>query len=82
MTILSYRSAEPLYIVSMRNNPRADAMFRSWIRDHKIEHASVSSHRLQLHDQRGFERFCLTWTHGWQCLSVWDTWSRRHIYLD
>ena len=82
MTITSCRSAEPLYILTLRNNPQAETMFRSWIKQHKIEHASVSGNRMMLHDRRGFDQFLISWTHSVSALTVWDTWLRRHIYLD
>jgi len=71
-----------MYIVSMRNNPHADAMFKTWIREHRVEHAVVQHNRLMLHDQPGFERFRITWTHSLDHLAIWDTWAKRHIYLD
>jgi len=82
MSITSCRSAEPLYILTLRNNPQAEALFRTWIKQHNIEHASVTGNRMMLHDQRGFERFLITWTHTVATLTIWDTWLRRHIYLD
>jgi uncharacterized protein with PIN domain len=82
MTITSCRSAEPLYVLTLRNNPQAETLFRAWIKQHNIEHAVVSGNRMMLHDQRGFERFLVTWAHTVATLTIWDTWLRRHIYLD
>lgn len=82
MTIASYRAVEPLYIVTLRNNTQAETLLKSWIRDHRVEHASVSGNRMMLHDQRSFEQFRLTWSHGIATLIIWDTWLKRHIYLD
>lgn len=82
MTISSYRAVEPLYIVILRNNTQAESLLRNWIRDNKIDHASVSGNRMMLHDQRAFEQFKVTWTHNLNTTTIWDTWLRRHIYLD
>ena len=82
MTITSCRSAEPLYILTLRNNPQAETLFKNWIRGNNIEHAVVAGNRMMLHDQRGFERFVVTWSHSVNTLTIWDTWLRRHIYLD
>jgi uncharacterized protein with PIN domain len=82
MTISSYRAVEPLYIVIIRNNPQAENILRNWIRDNKIDHATVSGNRMMLHHQRAFEQFKVTWTHNLNSTSIWDTWLRRHIYLD
>jgi len=82
MTIASYRAVEPLYIVTLRNNTQAELLLKNWIREHRIEHASVLGHRMMLHDQRGFEQFRLTWLHDLSNLIIWDNWQKRHIYLD
>jgi hypothetical protein len=37
---------------------------------------------MMLHDQRGFEQFRVTWKHDVDHITIWDTWNRRHIYLD
>jgi hypothetical protein len=29
-----------------------------------------------------FEQFKLTWSHDVSNITIWDTWLRRHIYLD
>jgi len=82
MSVTGYRSSEPLYILSMRNNPQAEMLFKTWIHNHRVNHAVVQHNRMMLHDQYGFERFRITWTHNLDCLAIWDTWSKRHIYLD
>lgn len=82
MTIPNYRAVEPLYIVMLRNNTQAESMFRTWIKENRIEHANISGNRMMLHDQRAFEQFRVTWSHNMNSITVWDTWLRRHIYLD
>lgn len=82
MTISSYRAVEPLYIVILRNNTQAESLLRNWIRDNKIDHATVSGNRMMLHDQRAFEQFKVTWTYNLNSTTIWDTWLRRHVYLD
>jgi hypothetical protein len=82
MTIPNYRAVEPLYIVILRNTNQAETMFRTWIKENRIEHANISGNRMMLHDQRAFEQFRVTWSHNMNSITVWDTWLRRHIYLD
>ena len=82
MTISSYRAVEPLYIVILRNNNQAESLLRNWVRDNKIDHATVTGNRMMLHDQRAFEQFKVTWTHSLNSTTIWDTWLRRHVYLD
>ena len=82
MSIPTYRAVEPLYIVILRNTNQAETMFRTWIKENRIEHANISGNRMMLHDQRAFEQFRVTWSHNMNSVTVWDTWLRRHIYLD
>lgn len=81
MTITSYRSPEPLYIICLHNHARPDVLFRAWIKDNKIEHAQVTNNKLLLHDRLSFEYFKLFWDHDLDNVLIWDTWCRRHIYL-
>jgi hypothetical protein len=37
---------------------------------------------MMLHHQQAFDRFLVTWSHEWDAITVWDTWNRRHIYVD
>lgn len=82
MSLTNARAVEPLYIVILRNTNQAEQLFRTWIRDNRIEHAQVSGNRMMLHDAQAFERFRITWAHSFASISVWDTWRRTHIYLD
>ena len=77
-----YRAVDPLYILIMRNNPGAETVFRTWIRNNRIENATVSGSKMMLHDQRSFEMFKVTWLGSTTNITIWDTWSKRHIYLD
>ena len=80
MPISSFRTAEPLYIVILRDQ-QAENLLKSWIRQHRVEHATVSGNRMMLHHQQAFENFRMTWAHDWDMVTVWDTWNRRHIYV-
>lgn len=80
MSITNFRAAEPLYIVILRNQ-QAENLLKTWIREHKIEHANVTGNKMMIHHQNTFERFILSWSHSWDLVTVWDTWNRRHIYM-
>jgi hypothetical protein len=80
MSLLNVRSAEPLYIVILRDN-QAENILKSWVKTNRIEHATVTGNRMSLHHQHAFDRLLTSWTHSWDQLTVWDTWNRRHIYL-
>jgi hypothetical protein len=82
MTISSYRAVEPLYIVILRNTNQAEQLLRAWLKENRVDNASVTGNRMMLHDQQTFEKFRVTWVHGMNTVTVWDTWMKRHIYLD
>ena len=82
MTITTTKTVEPLYILMLHNNKNAEAIFKEWIRINQIEHAQVSGHKMMLHDRQSFEKFKITWTYSTNMLTIWDTWLRRHVYLD
>lgn len=80
MAILNVRAAEPLYIIIVRDQ-QAETMLKTWVKDHGVEHTHVAGNRLLVHHQHAFDRFCLSWTHSWETVTIWDTWNRRHIYF-
>ena len=82
MTIPNYRAVEPLFIVTLRNNSQAEQLFKTWIKEHRIEHANVTGNKMMLHDRRSFDQFLVTWAHTFASITIWDTWLRRHVYLD
>ena len=56
MSISNFRAAEPLYIVILRNQ-QAENLLKSWVRENKIEHATVSGNRMMLHHRGAFDLF-------------------------
>ena len=80
MSIPSYRSAEPVYVISLRNSTQAESQFRNWVKDNKINHAVVNGHKLMLHHQQALDIFMITWRNSWEQIVIWDTWNRRHIH--
>jgi hypothetical protein len=82
MTIPTYRAVEPLYIVIVRHNNQAEEHLKNWVRNHRVEYASVNGNRLMLHHQQAFDRFLVSWTHSWESVTIWDTWNRRHIWIN
>lgn len=80
MTIFNVRATEPLYIIIVRE-PQAESMLKNWVKEHRVEHTHITGNRLLIHHQHAFDRFCVTWAHNWDLVTVWDTWNRRHIYV-
>lgn len=81
MSIPHFRTAEPLYIVIVRHSNQAEQHLKAWIKEHRVEHATVTGNRMMLHHQQAFDRFLISWAHDWEAVAIWDTWNRRHIYL-
>lgn len=81
MTIPTYRTAEPLYIVIVRNNDQAETILKTWVKENRVDHVHITGNRMMLHDQSAFQKFCITWSYSPANTMVWDTWNRRHIYL-
>jgi hypothetical protein len=71
MTVTSYRSHEPLYIVTIRH-PNAVKLIESWIQK---TNASVTqeSHRIKIHDYRHLNLFLLVPNYKkYQELNTWS----------
>ena len=81
MTFPSIRTTEPLYIVILRNNQQAESILKNWVRENKVDHAQINGNKMMLHHQQAFDRFRMTWSYGWDIVTIWDTWNRRHIYV-
>ena len=80
MTIPSYRSHEPLYIVVIRM-PDAEQCLRAWSQECQI-HAMIEGNRMKLFDHNALSLFQIRWPHGWNMVSIWDCWNKRHIWQD
>lgn len=80
MSVLNIKSADPLYIIILKN-PQAESLLKSWVKDNRIEHVIVNGNRMMIHNQNAFNRFILSWVHDWNLVTIWDTWNRRHIYI-
>ena len=82
MSLPSYRAVEPLYIIIFRNTPQAESKLRAWIKDHRVEHAVVQGNKMMLHHQQALDRFMITWQENWDTITIWDTWNKKHIYIN
>jgi hypothetical protein len=78
MTVFNYRSAEPLYLVIVREK-NAQQLLQDWAKAHRVQ-CTIESNRMRLHDNQSFSLFQLHWPHSWETVTIWDCWLRRHIY--
>ena len=53
-----------------------------WARANGADTKHVDRNRLHIYNQNMFERFCMTWAKGWNQVTVWDCWNKRHIEVN
>jgi hypothetical protein len=82
MTIITYRSIEPLFILIYKNQPQAEKIFKSWAQENRIDYFQINGNRMMLYDQYSFEKFKITWNTSIDNIIIWDNWNKRHIYFD
>ena len=71
---------EALYIIILRD-PQANTLLKSWATKNKQE-VHLANNRMSLYSQNSLNLFQVTWSNSWGNVTIWDTWNRRHIYLD
>mgnify|MGYP003639685583 CR=1 FL=1 len=81
MTIPSYKSNAPVYIIAIRDEDAKEKLTK-WLAANRNASAKVEEHRLQIYDQNTLNLFTVTWTHNLNNVTIWDCWNRRHIYIN
>ncbi len=79
MTISSFRSSEPLFVIIVRQDG-AERLLRSWAKLNHLQ-VTIEGNRMRLFEQRALDLFHMNWEHGWQNVMVWDCWNKRHIWF-
>ena len=77
MTISNFKAQEALYIVILRDKS-AEQLLKQWAKESNV-HATIENNRMKIFEQRGLSMFHLTWAHGWDNVTIWDCWHKRHI---
>ena len=80
MTISNFRASEALYVVIVRDK-NAEQLLKDWARSANVQ-VTIESNRMKIFEQRSLSAFQMSWTHGYENVTVWDAWNKRHIYLD
>jgi hypothetical protein len=80
MTISNFRAAEPLYIVIVRDHD-AEKKLKIWAREANCQ-VTIESNRMKIFEQRSLSMLQMSWSHGWDNVTIWDTWNKRHIHTD
>ena len=77
MSISNFRAQEALYIVILRDK-NAEQMLKQWAKDSNVQ-VNIENNRMKIFEQRGLSVFHLNWPHGWDNVTIWDCWNKRHI---
>jgi len=80
MTIPLYRASEAQYIVIVRDR-NAEHLLRTWARSANAQ-VVIENNRMKLFEHRSLNLFQMGWSHGWDNVTIWDTWNKRHIHVD
>lgn len=73
-----FKSAEPLYIVMVRLD-NAQNLISKWVKKTKAK-VTVENNRMKFFESYSLSLFQLEWEHGWDKVTIWDCWNKRHIY--
>ena len=80
MTISNFRAHEPLYIVIVRSQ-QGEQNLKEWARTANCQ-VTIEGNRMKIYDTRTMAAFQMGWTNGWESVTIWDAWNKRHIWLD
>lgn len=80
MSTYNSKSGEALYIIILRDS-QANTLLKNWATKNRQD-VHLANNKMSLYSQNSLNHFQVTWTGGWGNITVWDTWNRRHIYLD
>jgi hypothetical protein len=81
MTKHNRTESEALYIVVLHES-QAEQRLKDWQKRNPTASASIAGGRMRLFDQRSLSLFQVSWRGNWDQITIWDTWSRRHIFLE
>ena len=77
MTIFSFRSTEPLYIVYLRDS-NANQMLQQWAKAAGVS-VTIETNKMKIYEVKTLHLFQLNWDHSWDNILIWDCWIKRHI---
>jgi len=78
MSIFSFRSTEPLYIVYLRDS-NAHQMLQQWAKTYAGGVVTVETNKMKIYEVKTLHLFQITWDHSWDNILIWDCWTKRHI---
>jgi hypothetical protein len=78
MSLSNYRTTDSLFTVIYRNDNARDRLTK-WTATSRSIQARVEDNRMHIFDYNTFSLFIVTWTHTWDNMVIWDSWTKRHI---
>jgi hypothetical protein len=78
MTLPIFKSGDALFTVIIRDSSANDRLSK-WVKTSRSIQARIEDNRMHIYDHNTLSLFIVTWTHGWDNLVIWDTWSKRHL---
>ena len=66
-----------MYIVIVRDK-NAEQQLKTWARQANCQ-VTVESNRMKIFEHRSLSMFQMSWSQGWDNVTIWDTWNKRHI---
>lgn len=80
MSSYNSKQGEALYVIILRD-PQASTLLKNWANKNKQD-VHLANNRMSLYSQNSLNLFQVTWSNSWSNVTIWDTWNKRHIYLD
>jgi hypothetical protein len=80
MTAPASKNGDALYTVILRVSD-AKLLLTKWTNTSRNIRARVDDNRMHIYNENTLSLFMVTWTHGWDNMVIWDTWTKRHISL-
>ena len=78
MTLPTFKSGDALYTVIIRD-PEARTRLTKWSTTSRSIQVRVEENKMHIYDHNTLSLFFVTWTHSWDNMVIWDTWTKRHI---
>ena len=66
-----------MYIVIVRDK-NAEQQLKTWAREANCQ-VTIESNRMKIFEHRSLSMFQMSWSQGWDNVTIWDTWNKRHI---
>ena len=65
----------------MHRDSAANDRLNRWSKTSRSIQSRVEDNRMHIYDHNTLSLFMVTWTHGWDHVVIWDTWSKRHVNI-